>query len=41
MGPFSLSFVFEYFLVAVEYVSKWIEAVATSTNDHKVVIKFV
>ena len=41
MGPFPLSFGFEYILVAVDYVSKWIEAVATRTNDHKVVIKFI
>ena len=41
MGPFPISFGFEYILVAVDYVSKWVEAVATKTNDHKVVIKFV
>jgi len=41
MGPFPPSFGFEYILVAVDYVSKWIEAVVTRTNDHKVVIKFV
>ena len=41
MGLFPPSFGFEYILVVVDYVSKWIEAVATRTNDHKVVIKFV
>ena len=41
MGPFLLSFGFEYILVAVDYVSKWIKAVAMRTNDHKVMIKFV
>jgi hypothetical protein len=41
MGPFPPSFGFEYILVVVDYVSKWIEAVATRTNDHKVVIKFI
>jgi len=41
MGPFPPSFGFEYILVAVEYVSKWIEAMATRTNDHKVVVKFI
>lgn len=41
MGPFPPSFGFEYILVAVDYVSKWIEAMATITNDHKVVIKFI
>ena len=30
-----------YILVAVDYVSKWIEAIATKTNDSKVVVKFV
>ena len=29
MGPFPLSFGYEYILVAVDYVSKWIEAIAT------------
>ena len=41
MGPFFLSFGYEYILVAVDYVSKWIEATATQTNDHKVMVKFV
>ena len=41
MGPFPPSFGNEYILVMVDYVSKWIEAVATRTNDHKVVMKFV
>jgi hypothetical protein len=41
MGPFPPSFGFEYILVAVDYVSKWIKAVATRTNDHKVVVKFI
>ena len=41
MGPFPPSFGNEYILVAVDYVSKWIEAVAIRTNDHKVVMKFV
>jgi len=41
MGPFPPSFGYKYILVAVDYISKWIEAVPTRTNDHKVVIKFV
>jgi hypothetical protein len=41
MGPFPPSFEFEYILVAVDYVSKWIEVMATRTNDHKVVMKFI
>jgi transposase InsO family protein len=28
-------------LVAVDYVSKWVEAVACKTNDHRVVVKFL
>ena len=41
MGPFPSSFGFEYILVGVDYVSKWVEAIATKTNDHKVVVKFL
>ena len=41
MGPFPPSTGHEYILVAVDYVSKWIEAVATKTNDHAVVVKFI
>ena len=41
MGPFPSSFGFEYILVEVDYVSKWVEAIATKTNDHKVVVKFL
>ena len=41
MGPFPPSFGFVYILVAVDYVSKWVEAQATRINDHKVVVKFV
>ena len=41
MGPFPPSFDNEYILVAVDYVSKWIEVIATRTNDHKVVMKFI
>ncbi|XP_074291101.1 uncharacterized protein LOC141617867 [Silene latifolia] len=39
MGPFTNSCVNEYILVSVDYVSKWIEAVASPTNDSKVVMK--
>ncbi|XP_028118950.1 uncharacterized protein LOC114316492 [Camellia sinensis] len=36
MGCFPPSFGFEYILVDVDYVFKWVEAVVTRTNDHKV-----
>ena len=41
MGPFPNSFGFLYILVDVDYVSKWVEAVACKTNDHRVVVKFL
>jgi hypothetical protein len=40
MGPFPLSFGDLYILVAVDYVSKWVEAVPYKTNDHRVVVQF-
>ena len=40
MGPFPKSFGFLYILVAMDYVSTWVEAVACKTNDHRVVVKF-
>ncbi|CAM8903707.1 unnamed protein product [Rhodiola kirilowii] len=39
MGPFPPSYGNQYILVAVDYVSKWVEAVATPTCDAKMVIK--
>ena len=41
MGPFPRSYNNEYILVAVDYVSKWVEAIATPTNDARVVVKFM
>ncbi|CAN6704199.1 unnamed protein product [Malus baccata var. baccata] len=41
MGPFPSSHGFVYILLAVDYVSKWVEARATRTNDSKVVADFV
>ncbi|KAM2294926.1 hypothetical protein ACFX1S_034781 [Malus domestica] len=41
MGHFPSSFGFAYILLAVDYVSKWVEAKATRTNDSKVVADFV
>ena len=40
MGHFPNSFGKLYILVVVDYVSKWVEAIACRTNDHKVVVKF-
>ncbi|XP_047949477.1 uncharacterized protein LOC125195357 [Salvia hispanica] len=41
MGPFHSSYGNSYILVAVDYVSKWIEAKATSTCESKEVTKFL
>uniref|UniRef100_A0A2N9I7N6 RNA-directed DNA polymerase n=1 Tax=Fagus sylvatica TaxID=28930 RepID=A0A2N9I7N6_FAGSY len=41
MGPFPPSFGNLYILVAVDYVSKWVEAVACKKNDHRTVVKFL
>ncbi|CAN6723531.1 unnamed protein product [Malus baccata var. baccata] len=41
MGPFPSSHGFLYILLAVDYVSKWVEAKATRTNDSRVVADFV
>ncbi|CAN6713111.1 unnamed protein product [Malus baccata var. baccata] len=41
MGPFPSSFSNKYILVAVDYVSKWVEAVAVPTNDAQVVLRFL
>ena len=41
IGPFPKSYGNEYILVAVDYVSKWVEAVTLPTNDARVVIKFL
>ena len=40
MGPFSPSFGYLYILLAVDYVSKWVKAIHTRTDNHKVVINF-
>ncbi|RDX65801.1 Gag-Pol polyprotein, partial [Mucuna pruriens] len=41
MGPFSLSNGYSYILLVVDYVSRWVEVVATKTNDGKVVVDFL
>ncbi|RDY09178.1 Tf2-11, partial [Mucuna pruriens] len=41
MGPFPVSNGYSYILLAVDYVSRWVEAVATRTNDAKVVVDFL
>ncbi|GKE17849.1 reverse transcriptase domain-containing protein [Tanacetum coccineum] len=41
MGPFPNSNGNKYICVAVDYVSKWVEAQALPTNDSRVVIKFL
>jgi hypothetical protein len=41
MGPFPNFFGYLYILIAMDYVSKWVEAVACKTNDHRVVVKFL
>ena len=41
MGPFPPSDGKEYILVAVDYVSKWVEAIPTRTNDHREVLRFI
>ncbi|GJX29552.1 reverse transcriptase domain-containing protein [Tanacetum coccineum] len=41
MGPFSSSRGNKYILVAIDYLSKWVEAKALPTNDARVVVKFL
>nr|GFB51658.1 reverse transcriptase domain-containing protein [Tanacetum cinerariifolium] len=41
MGPFPSSKGNKYIFVAVDYLSKWVEAKALPTNDDRVVVKFL
>ncbi|GJR34481.1 reverse transcriptase domain-containing protein [Tanacetum coccineum] len=41
MGPFPSSHGNKYILFAVDYLSKWVEAMALPTNDARVVVKFL
>ena len=40
MGPFPVSFGNIYILLAVDYVSKWVEAAACPKNDANIVVGF-
>ena len=41
MGPFPLLDGKEYILVAIDYVSKCVEAIPTRTNTHREVLRFI
>ena len=41
MGPFPSSFNHKYIFLVVDYVSKWLEAMPSYTNDVKVVANFL
>ena len=41
MGPFVSSHGMKYILVAVDYVSKWVEAIALANNEGKSVTSFL
>ena len=41
MGPFPSSKGNKYILVGVDYVSKWVEAIASPTNDARTVTRFL
>lgn len=41
MGPFPPSTVYHYIILEVDYISKWVEALATRTDDLKVVTEFL
>jgi len=41
VGPFPSSYSNEYILVAVDYVSKWVEVVTSPRTDSKTVVKFL
>ncbi|RDX75196.1 Pol polyprotein, partial [Mucuna pruriens] len=40
MGPFPISNGYSYILLADDYVSRWVEARATRTNDAKAAVDF-
>ncbi|RDX73940.1 putative mitochondrial protein, partial [Mucuna pruriens] len=41
MGPFLVFNGYSYILLVIDYVSRWVEATATKTNDAKVVVDFL
>ena len=41
MGPFPPSFGNQYILLAVDYVSKWVEAITCPRNDANIVVGFI
>ena len=41
MGPFPPSFGNQYILLAVDYVFKWVEAIACPRNDANTVVGFI
>ena len=41
MGPFLFSYGYKYILLVVDYVSRWVEAIPTTTYDAKIVLKFI
>lgn len=41
MGPFPSYMEYEYILVVVDYVPKWIEAISSPTNSARVMIKML
>ncbi|RDY05665.1 Pro-Pol polyprotein, partial [Mucuna pruriens] len=41
MGSFPISNGYSYILLAMDYMSRWVEVVATKTNDVKVVVNFL
>ena len=41
IGPFPSSFSNLYILLVVDYVSNWVKAIPTRTNDASVVVKFL
>ena len=41
IGPFPSSYGYKYILLAIDYVSKWVEVIPTTTCDAKEVLSFI